>query len=112
MNNIIGVVAVAFFWSALMSSTSGVSSKEWDDLSKRLSKASPLPGVPSSMSAECATTAVQGCVESGGSGSCGGYNRDDKKNCAPCTRPTTYKCDDGKYREFCKPDHACGSGCP
>jgi hypothetical protein len=46
-----------------------------------------------------------------GSGGCGGYNKDSKRNCGPCERIHTYKCDDGSYQEACIADRACGSNC-
>jgi hypothetical protein len=42
-----------------------------------------------------------------GSGACGGYNKDTKRNCDPGYRVHTYKCDDGTYREGCIRDTAC-----
>jgi hypothetical protein len=54
----------------------------------------------------CSLNPVQ--CENVGQGSCGGYNKDTKTNCDPCSRPTTYHCDDGSYQEACKADPACG----
>ncbi len=46
-----------------------------------------------------------------GQGSCGGYNKDTKANCDPCSRPVSYRCSDGTYREGCTKDPGCGSNC-
>ena len=81
--------------------------------SSRIHLADPiiLPGMQTRTTEVCLAMVTQACRDIG-RGSCGGYNKDTKANCGPCSRPTTYQCDDGTYREYCTPDpQGCGSNC-
>ena len=110
MKTLPGLLSVVLICSAL-TSTEGLNSKDWDSLAKRLSTPAPLVNVSDLVAAGNSATGIQQRCEDIGRGSCGGYNKDDKKDCDPCYRPTTYKCEDGTYREVCVKDSGCGSGC-
>lgn len=47
---------------------------------------------------------VRVCNERVGTGSCNGYNRDEKRDCGKCFTADTYKCTDGSYAERCTYD--------